>query len=107
MPTIYDEERTSCPSCESADVGSYNYEGEEYGMWACGECGFADYPDAFDRPKGFIDDDCSTCGKETVHSIAGIDNWGGVASFRCTICNLKNEYRITAPYEFKRIGKKG
>lgn len=107
MPMIYDEVRFSC-RCGSPDVGSHNYEDEfeEPGLWQCGKCGYADYPDAFDRPSGFIDDECPTCKKETVHSILGIDNWSGEASFRCDTCKTEGEYEITAPREFKRrVGK--
>lgn len=102
MPQIYNDARTSC-ECGSTDVGSHNYEGEEHGMWACGDCGFTDYPDAFDNPIGFIDDNCPTCKKETKHQIGGFDDWTGVATFRCTNCKTGDSYKVTGYNEFTKI----
>lgn len=102
MPMIYDEVRFSC-SCGSADIATHNYDGEEYGMWRCGKCGYSDYPDAFDQPKGFINDECSMCEKETKHKITGIDNWDGSAGFKCTDCDTFREYKITSPGVFERV----
>ncbi len=107
MPRIYGEARFSC-SCGSTDVGDFvNEWGDvERGMWKCSKCERTDYPDAFDHPIGYIDDECPTCKKETVHSILGIDNWSGEASFQCDTCKTEGEYEITSPREFKRrVGK--
>lgn len=109
MPRIYDESRFSC-SCGSTNVGAHDVVNEwgdvEYGLWKCKNCGRTDYPEAFDNPSGFIDDECPTCKKETVHSILGIDNWSGGASFRCDTCKTESEYEITSPREFqRRVGK--